>query len=372
MVFTRNTKAKNNPIADIVNQLATEQLKLGIKTSIWEISRKPSDHFQNKVYPLKHFSHHLFLWNTMKEIRQHLAAAAKNTLFHFHGGIIPVYYPIAFYLKEKNIPFLLSPHGRYNAHTLDKASYLKRKHFANFDQNMINWSAALHFNSECERKELNNRYPFNQQKSYICPNGLINNNLNIAPKIMKHDEIIYCYYGELNLTVMGIDILLHGFAKFKKNHSNNAILWVIGNGPDRNTILKTIKKLGLHKYVFVKPAVFGALKFEQLSKIDVMVRTPRVDFYPTVVMESAAMSIPCIVSMPTYLAEIIQTENAGYILSENNSDHLQKAFTESIQDMETVQWNRKKMNAHQMIARHFNWSSIARTHIQVYQDLMAH
>ena len=78
VVFTRNTKAKNNPIADIVNQLATEQLKLGIKTTIWEISRKPSDRFQNKAYPLKHFSHHLFLWNTMKEIRQHLAAAGSG------------------------------------------------------------------------------------------------------------------------------------------------------------------------------------------------------------------------------------------------------------------------------------------------------
>lgn len=369
LVFTRNTKAKNNSIADIANQLATEQTKLGLKVSVWEISRRPSEQFQNKVYPFKHFSHHLFLWNSMKEIRRHLPGTGTGKLFHFHGGIVPVYYPIAFHLQENKIPFILSPHGRYNSHTMEKASYLKKKHFENFDQNMISWSSALHFNSEYERKELFNIYPFNQQKTYICPNGLINNNLNIAPKIMKHDEIIYCFYGELNIAAMGIDILLNGFAKFKKNHSNNAILWIIGNGPDRNNILKSIKKLGLHKYVFVKPAVFGALKFEQLSKVDVIVRTPRVDFYPSVIMESAAMSIPCIVSGPTYITEIIASENAGYAISENNSDQLQKAFTESINDMETVQWNRKKMNAHQMVARHFNWTSIARTHIQVYQDI---
>ena len=371
VVFIRNTRSKNNPIADIVNQLATEQIKLGLKAGIWEISRRSTEQFQNKAYPVKHFSHHLFIWNTMKEIRKHLMKTGTNSIFHFHGGIVPVYYPIAFYLQENKIPFILSPHGRYNLHTMGQASYLKKKHLENFDQNLINWSSALHFNSEQERKELLSLFPFYLQKSYICPNGLINNNLNIAPKIMKHDEIIYCFNGELNNTEMGIDILLHGFAKFKKNHANNAILWIIGNGPDRNLILKSIKKLGFHKYVFVKPAVFGALKFEQLSKIDVMVRTPRVDFYPSVVMESAAMSIPGIVSKTTYLAEIIQTDNAGYVLPENNSEELQKALKQSITDMETVQWNRKKMNAHQMVARHFNWTSIARTHIEVYQGLTA-
>lgn len=372
VVFIRNTRAKNNPIADIVNQLVTEQIKLGLKASVWEISRRSAEQFQNKAYPVKRFSHHLFIWNTMKEIRKALMKIGKNTIVHFHGGIVPVYYPIAFYLQENKIPFILSPHGRYNVYTMSKTSYLKKKHFENFDQNLITWSSALHFNSEQERKELLSLIPFNLQKTYICPNGLINNNLNIAPKIMKHDEIIYCFNGELKNTEMGIDILLHGFAKFKKNHSNNAILWIIGNGSDRNLILKSIKKLGLHKYVFVKPAVFGALKFEQLSKIDVMVRTPRVDFYPSVIMESAAMSIPSIVSSPTYLAEIIQTENAGYVLTENNSDQLQKAFIQSIAEMETVQWNRKKMNAHQMVAKHFNWTSIARTHIEMYQGLMNH
>lgn len=372
VVFARNTRAKNNPIADIINQLATQQIKLGLKTSVWEISRRSTEQFQNKVYPVKHFFHHLFIWNTMKKIRKDLIKTEKNTIVHFHGGIVPVYYPIAFYLQENKIPFILSPHGRYNIYTMSNTSYLKKKHFENFDQNIITWSSALHFNSEQEREELLSLIPFNLQKNYICPNGLINNNLNIAPKIMKHDEIIYCFNGELKNTDMGIDILLLGFAKFKKTHSNNAVLWIIGNGPDRNLILKSIKKLGLHKYVFVKPTVFGALKFEQLSKIDVVVRTPRVDFYPSVIMESAAMSIPSIVSPATYLAEIIQTENAGYVLSENNADQLQNAFIQSIADMETVQWNRKKMNAHQMVAKHFNWASIARTHIEMYQGLLNH
>lgn len=105
----------------------------------------------------------------------------------------------------------------------------------------------IHFRSEYERNELMRYCQFDLQKSYITPIGLINNNIDIAPKIMKHDEIIFCFYGELNIAEMGIDILLYGFAKFKKQQANNAILWIMGNGKDRNAILKLIKKLGLHK-----------------------------------------------------------------------------------------------------------------------------
>ena len=78
--------------------------------------------------------------------------------------------------------------------------------------------------------------------------------------------------------------MLSGFAKFKKQQANNVILWIMGNGKDRNAILKLINKLELHKYVFLKPAVFGALKFEQLSKIDIMVRCSRLDYSPSVLL----------------------------------------------------------------------------------------
>lgn len=168
---------------------------------------------------------------------------------------------------------------------------------------------------------------------------------------------------------MGIDILLNAFAKFKKTNSNNAVLWIMGNGKDRNSILKSIKRLGLHKYVFVKPMVYGALKFEQLSKIDIMVRPSRLDYSPYVVLESASMSIPAIVSNETYFTELIQSANAGYTLKENTVEALTQIFVESMNDIDTVQWNRKKINARQMVIDHCSWNKIAKEHIEVYKSI---
>lgn len=369
IVFARNSKAKTNVIIDIVNQLASEQVKIGYKVEVWEIGARPLDQLQQKPFLTKSFKSSLFMWNTMKKLKKFIDALDEYKIVHIHGGIIPIFYPIIFNLHQKNIPFVLSPHGRYNLYTLNDTSFLKRKHFQNFDTNIIQWAKAIHFCSEFERKELAEYYPFDIQKSYIIPNGLINNNLNIAPKIMKHDEVIYCFYGDLSMAEMGIDILLSGFSKFKKSHQSNAILWIIGNGKDRNNILKSIKKLGLHKYVFLKPAVYGALKFEQLSKIDIMVRTARVDYAPMVVLEAAAMSIPSIVSDATYLSNLIQQNNAGYTLKHNHSDELKSILVESMNDLDSVQWNRKKLNAHQMVVDNCSWNKIAREHIEVYKEL---
>jgi glycosyltransferase involved in cell wall biosynthesis len=369
IVFARKAKEKINPLVDIANQLATEQIKLGHSVQIWGIGSGTLDQLQQKPYNVICFSTSLFMWNTLDNMKKAINTIKAGTIIHIHGGIIPIFYPIVFHLHKNNCPFILSPHGRYNSYTLKRASYLKRKHFENFDTNIINWASAIHFVSEFERKELLDNYPFDLQKSYIIPNGLIDNNINIAPKIMKHDEIIYCYYGELSITKMGIDILLNAFSKFKKITNNNAVFWIIGNGGDRNAILKSIKKLGLHKYVFVKPMVYGTLKFEQLSKIDIMVRSSRLDYSPFVVLESASMSIPSIVSKQTYFAELIKTANAGYTLNENSVEELMQIFVESINDIESVQWNRKKMNARQMVIDHCSWKNIAREQIEVYKTI---
>lgn len=366
IVFARKAKEKINPIVDIANQLATEQIKLDHAVQVWGIGSGTLDQLQQKPYKVICFSTSLFMWNTLGNMKNAINAIKAGTIIHIHGGIMPIFYPIIFHLHKNNCPFILSPHGRYNSYALKKASYLKRKHFENFDTNIINWASAIHFVSEFERKELLDYYPFDLQKSYIIPNGLIDNNINIAPKIMKHDEIIYCYCGELSITKMGIDILLYAFSRFKKITNNNAVFWIIGNGGDRNAILKSIKKLGLHKYVFVKPMVYGTLKFEQLSKIDIMVRSSRLDYSPFVVLESASMSIPSIVSKQTYFAELIKTANAGYALNENSVEELMQTFVESMNDIESVQWNRKKMNARQMVIDHCSWKNIAREQIEVY------
>lgn len=370
VVFARKAQTKMTVIADIVSQLAIEQTKLGHTVTVWEIGSKPLDQLQHKGFHTKSFTKKLLPWRTTALIKSAIDTIQPNTIVHIHGGIIPAFYSLAFYLYEKGIPYILTPHGRYHSYSLQKAGYLKRQYFLNFDVNIITWASALHFSSNYEQQSLSQFVEFNTQKSYIKPNGLLNTQLHIAPKILKHDEIIYCFNGELNMEEMGLDILLKAFADFKKLHKNNAVLWIIGNGKDRNTILKWIKKYNLHKYVFVKPAVFGALKFEQLSHIDVMIRPSRLDYSPAVLIEAAAMSIPIMVSSETGLAELVEQCNAGYILKELTVSAMVEQFKQSMVDIDTVHWNRKKMNAHQMIVEHFAWNAIAQSHVDVYKSVL--
>lgn len=370
VVFARKALTKMTVIADIISQLATEQMKLGHSVTVWEICAKPLDQLQQKGFFTKSFTKKLFPWRTTALLKSAIESLPSNTIVHLHGGVIPAFYSVAFYLYQKKIPYILTPHGRYHLYALQKASYLKRQYFLNFDANIISWASAIHFSSAYEQQSLSQFIELDQQKTYITPNGLLNVQLHIAPKILKHDEIIYCFNGELNMEEMGIDLLLKAFAEFKNNQKNNAVLWIIGNGKDRNTILKWIKRYNLHKYVFVKPAVFGALKFEQLSHVDVLVRPSRLDYSPAVVMEAAAMSIPVIVSAATDFAELVNQSNAGYALKELTIAALVEQFKQSMIDLDTAHWNRKKMNAHQMTVEHFAWNAIAKRHTDIYKNLI--
>lgn len=370
IVFARKTQSKMTTIADIICQLAIEQIKLGNTVTVWEIGTKPLDQLQQKGFFTKSFTKKLFPWRTTALIKSAIETIPQNTIVHIHGGLIPAFYTLAFYLHEKGIPYILTPHGRYHSYSLQRAGYLKRQYFLNFDANIIAWASAIHFSCEYEQQSLSQFIEFDQQKTYINPNGLLNTQLHIAPKILKHDEIIYCFNGELNMEEMGLDILLKAFADFKNNHKNNAVLWIIGQGKDRNTILKWIKRYQLHKYVFVKPAVFGALKFEQLSHVDVMVRPSRSDYSPAVMVEAAAMSIPIIVSSATGLAELVNQCNAGYTLNELTVAALVDQFKQSMIDVDTVHWNRKKMNAYQMTIDHFAWNTIAKKHTDIYKTVL--
>lgn len=102
---------------------------------------------------------------------------------------------------------------------------------------------------------------------------------------------------------------------------------------------------------------------------ELTVRPSRLDYSPFVVLESASMSIPSIVSNETYFAELIKTANAGYALKENSVEALTQTFIESMNDIDTVQWNRKKMNARQMVIDHCSWKTIAREQVEVYKTI---
>lgn len=369
LVFGKqNTAAMSMAVA--VNQLATEQVRLGYNVKLWEISPDPNDDFQQRPYKTYLFQVKNFIWNTTEEINKAIDRLKTDTIVHMHGGFIPVYFTLAYHLKKRNIPFVYTTHGSYNKSLVHSSGIAKKIYFHLFENMLIKWSSALHFVSNNEKSGLQDSLSDNQDKMVFIPNGLSNGNKLIPPKIKKNEEPIFCFMGQLDVEEKGLDILLHAFAEYKHKYFEKGVLWIVGDGAGKEQLFKLANELNIHHSVYFKPTLYGILKFELLNKVDVFVRPSRSEYFPSAILEAASTSVPSIVSKETNMGDYIQAYEAGYVMEENNPNQLAKLFIECLKDIRSYRWDAKRRNAYKMVNEKFQWNKIAKEHITVYEKVL--
>lgn len=369
LVFGKKNK-NGLTLAMAVDQLATEQVRLGYQVKLWEISPFANDEFQQKPYRAHLFNVKNFLWNTTLEINKAIDQLKKDTIVHLHGGFIPVYLTLAYHLRKRNIPFVYTTHGTYNKLFIQSAGWAKKIYFHLFENILIKWSSAMHFVSNDEQLGSEASHSIDQQKMVFIPNGLSNGNKLIPPKIKRNEEPIFCYMGQLDIHDKGLDLLLHAFAEYKFKYFEKGALWIIGEGAGKETLYKLAIQLNIQQSVFFKPTVYGVLKFELLNKVDVFLRPSRLEYFPSAILEAASTSVPSIVSKETNMGNYIGEYNAGYVLEENTSRNLSRLMIECLRDIRNFNWESKRRNAYKMVNEKFQWNKIAQQHIAVYEKVL--
>ncbi len=369
LVFGKQNKSAFS-LATAVDQLATEQVRLGYNVKLWEISPKSNDDFQQRPYKTCLFNVKNFLWNTTQEINEAINKLKKDTIVHMHGGFIPVYFTLAYHLKRKKIPFVYTTHGTYNRLFIQSAGIAKKIYFHLFENLLVKWSSAMHFVSNDEQFGFQENHAIDQAKMVFIPNGLANGNKLVPPKIKKNEEPIFCFMGQLDIHEKGLDILLAAFAEYKHKYFEKGVLWIIGEGVGKENLYKMAVQLNIQQSVFFKPTVYGVLKFELLNKVDVFLRPSRAEYFPSAILEAASTSVPSIVSKETNMGNYINEYNAGYTMEENNAGNLSRLMITCLKDIKNLNWDNKRRNAYKMVNEKFQWNKIAMQHISVYEKVL--
>ncbi len=131
------------------------------------------------------------------------------------------------------------------------------------------------------------------------------------------NEILIGYVGRMNFREKGVDLLLYAFEKLKRRF-NNVKLILIGDGKD----LATIKRLNNDKNlnaIIIDPQINV---FDYFQCIDIFVLPSRIDPFPNVMLEAAAMNIPIVASRVDGIPEFIDDEMNGLLFEKNNSNDL--------------------------------------------------
>lgn len=194
-------------------------------------------------------------------------------------------------------------------------------------------SDKIVFVSDAGRKSYLDNFDIEFDRTEVVYNGVV------PQKIPNHKEnkdyFRLTYIGRLE-KVKGIDLLLKAFKKFITKESP-VKLWIIGDGSDRNNLLKLSEELGLNKYV----------EFLGMQR-DIGFYLKQTDgfIYPSIcqevfgisIVEAMSYGVPCISNNVGGIPEIIKDGINGFITEEISEYGIYESLNRMTKAFNTPEW----------------------------------
>lgn len=357
-----------NGVNKVVNSLAEHQALLGSDVTVWGVTKSPVHDYPSRSYKTR-----LFKDTGKFSISHELKVAIElleneKVIFHFHGGFIPQFKPIAKLLVRHKIEYVFTPHGAYNTVALQRSKCKKKIYIKLLENYLVKHAKHLHLIGESEvagTQKVFGEIPFeliaNGQASAGANPVLVSENGNRAP--------VFGFVGRLDLHTKGLDTLLSGFAQQLRRTNNSSELWLIGDGPDREKLEELAQNLDIGKQMKLWGVKYGTEKDELVKQFDFLCLVSRNEGLPGVVLEAASVGIPSIVSKETNLESYILNNNAGFVAESNTTEGVTTALmaaSKCIQEKKNFQLGQ---NAVKMIQGDFDWFTIAKAHLFSYEAL---
>ena len=354
-----------NGVNKVVYTLAHEQKKAGWQVQVWGISDSLEHNYPPRNFDTRLFKKAGFPFSTPEGMREAILNSNEGTVFHLHGGFIPVFWNLSGILQSANRPFIFTPHGSYNILAWKKGWWRKQFYFRIFEQNMLRKAACIHVLGQSEISGLGSLIeglPVSR-----IPYGF---SVNPSKPLTNHRKApLFGYCGRIDPFTKGLDVLFPAFAKTLKRNPE-ARLWIIGDGPERHRLELLCETLGINHAVHFYGSRYGEEKDNLLAQLDVFVHPSRNEGLPTAVLEAASLGVPGLISEATNLGEDIREAQAGWVISNTEVNELAATMSGICLGFKGQEMENIRSNARRMIQEQFNWKRILNEFHQVYQNAL--
>lgn len=197
------------------------------------------------------------------------------------------------------------------------------------------------------------RYLFSNIVSDIIVNSnYVKESISDISKLTKHiPKVIYhgietesknfSEGGTKNIAIIGrlsnekgVDLALHAFQKVLLKNPDT-ILWVIGDGKDKNNLIKLSQDLGITDSV----RFFGHVNNvpNLLIQCSLLIMTSRWEGFGLVLLEAMKLKIPCIAFDHIAASEIIDNNESGYLIPNMNINLMAEKISYLLSNPELAQ-----------------------------------
>ena len=157
----------------------------------------------------------------------------------------------------------------------------------------------------------------------------------LIKKYIKNKDFLICCIAR-QVKQKSLDFLILSFAKFCKKNPNSKLL-LVGNGPERNNLIKISKDNNIYKkIVWIN---FSERIKDLLNISNVLVLTSKYEGFGMVFLEAMLSNTPIISTNVSAIPEVIQHNYNGILIKPNNMDQLITAL-KNIQNKKLI----KKFN----------------------------
>ena len=362
LILGKANPNRMNGVNKVVYQLALKQAASGKKVAVWGITKDLKHNYGERNFDTILFKAKKYPFFIDIALKESILSKKGKATFHLHGGWIPTYSTISKFLSKNNIPFVITPHGNYNAVSMRRSSFKKKLYFKFFEKALLQRVHKVHSLGESEVVGLQKIFPNN--KSYLFPYGFDANEVKKYDK-KENDEFIIGFMGRIDIFHKGLDILIDSFRKFQEMESNSK-LWIIGDSEEKPILQKLIADNNLEQKVVLWGSKFGDEKENLMQQMHIFVHSSRMEGMPTSVLEASNLGIPSVVTTATNIGPYIEKMNAGITVENENPDALAKAFNIMNQKRKRNELNQLAENAMTMVREAFNWDNAIKDFDKLY------
>jgi glycosyltransferase involved in cell wall biosynthesis len=352
----------------VVHELASRQQAAGYNVHVWSISSDADQDQPHRPYAMRTFSKRRSPFTLPRDLERAIMRENRRTVFHIHGAFRPIISAAASLMEERDIPYIITPHGGYNESAMRKNGLVKQMYFRWFERPMLRGAGAIHLFNDSEAEGLEEWY--HSKKTVRLPFGFdVLENTGKANAETSPFIIGYC--GRLAMQKQGLDLLITGFQRFHKVYPESR-LWIIGDGEDRELLYQIVTEQGLEQAVIWHGAQYGEDKLRLMQQCDVFAHTSPHNGTPSSLMEAAALGIPLLITEGTNAGQCVRDYGAGVVLNEACAIQVAEGMTKLYKDIVTLRGAaRLRTAATKMISEVFSWDKLVSRYGQMYKKAMA-
>ena len=285
-------------------------------------------------------------------------------LFHSLYGLKDVLF--SYYLRFKNITYIVEPHGGTSKENAKKNA-LKKK-IANFiyAKNFIRHAAGLVYLNEKEKSEC--VFTNIRCNAAVIPNGTHLH--HSVGKIKSADAVRFIFLARIDIIQKGLDLLFPAIEKLNNMVAKDKVefhFYGKARNPQWGRMFDEFIASS-DSNVFFHGAAIGCDKEKAFEKSDIFILTSRYEGMPMAVLEALSFGLPCIVTPQTNMSELITENNAGWVTTTDIqciADTLFKAYNEYVTNRDSYIQN--ALNA----VLPYDWNKIAQMSVVEYSRLIS-